>query len=142
MKNREYVREAYDEIHAPEALFGKIMDRKKESNMRNVLKYAVAAFGVFALTFVTSNAICYAATGETWVKKAIIYINGEETEADMIWTQEGDALVGRAEMDTENGAVTQVIEVPDASDDLEVENVVIEITDTNVDEYEIELNGK
>lgn len=30
----------------------------------------------------------------------------------------------------------------DASDDLEVENVVIEITDTNVDEYEIELNGK
>lgn len=90
MKNREYVRKAYDEIHAPEALFEKIMDRKKENNMRNVLKYAVVTFGVFALTFVTSNAVCYAATGETWIKKAIIYINGEERETDMTWNRKSE----------------------------------------------------
>ena len=30
MNNRDYVRGAYDEIHAPDALFGKVMDMKNK----------------------------------------------------------------------------------------------------------------
>lgn len=52
----------------------------------------------------------------------------------MNWTPEGDTLIGKAKMETENGVVTQVVEVPNASGDLEVENVVIEITDNSADE--------
>ncbi len=37
-------------------------------------------------------------------------------------------------METENGVVTQVVEVPNVSDEMEVENVMIEITDNTVDE--------
>ncbi len=136
MKNRDYVRGAYDEIHAPDALFGKVMNmKKKENNMRNVLKYAAAAFGVFAITFAASNGICYAATGETWVSKAIVYINGEEQEMDVTWSQDGDTLVGEVEIAAEEGVVYEVVEVPDENGDIVVEDVQIEFTDNNVDEF-------
>lgn len=139
MKNRDYVRGAYDEIHAPDALFGKVMNmKKKENNMRNVLKYAAAAFGVFAITFAASNGICYAATGETWVGKAIVYINGEKQEKDITWTQDGDTLVGEVEIAAEEGVVYEVVEVPDENGDIVVEDVQIEFTDNNVDEFAVD----
>ena len=41
MKNRESVKRVYDEIHAPDALFGKVMEMdKKQSKVRNIVKYA------------------------------------------------------------------------------------------------------
>lgn len=139
MKNREYVRGAYDEIHAPDALFGKVMNMKKKDNgMRNVLKYVAAAFGVFALTFAGTNGICYAATGETWVEKAIVYINGEKQEVDMSWSQDGDTLVGQAEITTDDGVVYEVVEVPNEDGDVVVEDVVMEFTDNNVDEFAVD----
>lgn len=118
MKNRDYVRGAYDEIHAPDALFGKVMNmKKKENNMRNVLKYAAAAFGVFALTFAASNGICYAATGETWVEKAIVYINGEKQEVDVTVTQEGDAVVAEMslEVDENDDVVVSMVDEADVA---------------------------
>lgn len=119
MNNREYVRGAYDEIHAPDALFGKVMDMKnkelKKFDKRNVLKYA-AAFMAFAIAFAGSNGICYAATGETWVKKAYVYINGEKQEADITYTQQGDTVVGEMELEVdENDDV--VVSVVDEADE-------------------------
>ena len=35
MNNRDYVRGAYDEIHAPDALFGKVMDMNKKEAKKN-----------------------------------------------------------------------------------------------------------
>ena len=91
MKNRESVKRLYDEIHAPDALFGKVMEMdKKQSKVRNIVKYAMGTAAALALAFVTSNGICYAATGQTWVSKAIVYINGEATEQELEWHQEGD----------------------------------------------------
>lgn len=112
MNNRDYVRGAYDEIHAPDALFGKVMNmKKKENNMRNVLKYA-AAFAAFAVAFAGSNGICYAATGETWVEKAYVYINGEKQEQDITYTQQGDAVVGEMSLtvDENDDVVVSVVD--------------------------------
>lgn len=115
MNNRDYVRGAYDEIHAPDALFGKVMDMKnkevKKFDKRNVLKYA-AAFAAFAVAFAGSNGICYAATGETWVEKAYVYINGEKQEQDITYTQEGDMVVGemQLEVDENDDVVVSVVD--------------------------------
>ena len=120
MNNRDYVRGAYDEIHAPDALFGKVMDMKnkevKKFDKRNVLKYA-AAFMAFAIAFAGSNGICYAATGETWVEKAIVYINGEEHEVDVTVTQEGDAAVAEMSLtvDENDDVVVSMVDESDVS---------------------------
>lgn len=144
MNNRDYVRGAYDEIHAPDALFGKVMDMKnkeaKKFDKRNVLKYA-AAFAAIAVAFAGSNGICYAATGETWVEKAYVYINGEKQEVDMTWSQDGDTLVGQAEITTDDGVVCEVEEVPNEDGDIVVDDVVMEFTDSNVDEFAVNDDG-
>lgn len=120
MNNRDYVRGAYDEIHAPDALFGKVMDMKnkevKKFDKRNVLKYA-AAFAAFAVAFAGSNGICYAATGETWVEKAYVYINGEKQEVDVTITQEGDATVAEMHLDVDENddVVVSMVDEADVS---------------------------
>lgn len=106
MKNKEAIKHVYDEIHAPDALFGKVMEMdKKQSKMRNVMKYAVGTAAAFAIAMITSNGICYAATGETWISKAIVYINGEETEQEVTWHQNGDYVYGEVEVPVEDGEV-------------------------------------
>lgn len=109
MKNRESVKRLYDEIHAPDALFGKVMEMdKKQSKVRNIVKYAMGTAAALALAFVTSNGICYAATGQTWVSKAIVYINGEATEQELEWHQEGDLLYSTIEVPVEEGDEARV----------------------------------
>lgn len=120
MNNRDYVRGAYDEIHAPDALFGKVMDMKnkevKKFDKRNVLKYA-AAFMAFAIAFAGTNGICYAATGETWVEKAIVYFNGEEQEVDVTFTREGDTVVGNMSLvvDENDDVVVSMVDEAEVS---------------------------
>ena len=120
MNNRDYVRGAYDEIHAPDALFGKVMDMKnkevKKFDKRNVLKYA-AAFMAFAIAFAGSNGIYYAATGKTWVEKAYVYINGEKHEVDVTVTQEGDAAVAEMSLtvDENDDVVVSMVDESDVS---------------------------
>ena len=109
MKNRESVKRVYDEIHAPDALFGKVMEMdKKQSKVRNIVKYAMGTAAALALAFVTSNGICYAATGQTWISKAIVYINGEAMEQEIEWHQEGDLLYSTIEVPVEEGDEAQV----------------------------------
>lgn len=106
MKNKETIKHVYDEIHAPDALFGKVMEmdkNKKQPKARNVIKYAMGTAAAMVFAFVTSNGICYAATGETWVSKAIIYINGEATEQELEWHQEGELLYSTIEIPVEEG---------------------------------------
>ncbi len=109
MKNKETIKYVYDEIHAPDMLFGKVMEMdKKESKMRYVFKYVVGAAAALAITFVTSNGVCYATTGETWVSKAIVYINGEKTEQEVTWHESGDLVYGEIEVPVEDGEEVQV----------------------------------
>ena len=129
MKNRDYVRSAYDEIHVPDALFGKVINMKKENKTRSVLKSAAIAFGAFIITFVASNGICYAATGETWVGKAIVYINGEKQEHEITYVQEGDKIVGEIEFEVDEQQ-DMLVRVDDEADGAVEYNIQV---DSNAD---------
>ena len=95
MKEAENVKKVYDQIHAPEALLGKVMEMKKDTfKFRNCVKYAVAAVAALVFTFVASNGICYAATGQTWISKIKININGNEVTPDVTWEEKDGNMVG------------------------------------------------
>lgn len=74
-----------------------------------------------ALCLVASNGICYAATGHSWVTKAIVYINGEASEQDIVMEKQEDGnvqsidmtpeevqkLIESGELQTDSGSVTE-----------------------------------
>lgn len=139
MNNNDYIRGTFDEIQTPDALFGKVINmNKKQSKMRNIMKFATRAAAAFAILFVGSNGICYAATGQTWVEKIIVNVNGEEKEVDIEWTEDDDTLTGIAtfEVDEEDGAepVEYIIAVEneEGSSKPEVNVVGQEDSDTKV----------
>ena len=142
MKNREKVERVYSEIHAPEALVWKVMDMSKEMktkkfNTRNVVKYAVCTLAIMAMTFVASNGICYAATGETWVEKIKLIINGEEKEYDMHWSKDENGRHGEVTIPEENGSETKI--VIDVEDDAEIDTDILIDTGDGVDENGMEV---
>lgn len=106
MRNSEYYKKAYDEVHAPAALLGKVMDMKKERKeikKKNTVKKWLTAAAAMAFCFVASNGICYAATGKTWVQKVTVYLDGQPCEQEITFHQEGDVLIGELEVsDAEN----------------------------------------
>ena len=123
---KEKIRQVYDEIHAPEVLLGKVMEMKKdEFKGRRMVKYIAAAVLALAITVVASNGICYAATGETWIGKMKVWINGVETEQDVTWQQDGDTLIGTLEMELEEGEPFEMEIVAEAGETDEFEEVVI-----------------
>lgn len=116
MKNYEKFKQTFDEVHAPEGLLGKVMDlqmEKREFKTRNFVKAAVCVLAVTIGMFAASNGICYAATGESLVTKMKIVINGEETQQDVEWTQQGDSYVGEIVIPSEDGSSVTVFTVSD-----------------------------
>ncbi len=123
MKNSDKIRTVYDEIHASDALFRKVMDMKKnESKFRSVMKYAVTAVAGVAVMFAASNGVCYAATGETLTSKISLLINGEEQDADVTWYQDEEGVYGELEVTVEEG-----------------DDVYFEMTDTIIDTLESDV---
>ena len=123
---KDKIRQVYDEIHAPEALLGKVMEMKKdEFKGRTAVKYIAAAILALVITVVASNGICYAATGETWIGKMKVWINGVETEQDVTWQQDGDRLVGIMEMEVEEGEPLSLEIATDGEETDKFEEVVI-----------------
>ena len=103
MNETENVKKVYDQIHAPEALLGKVMEMKKDTfKFRNCVKYAIAAVAALVLTVVASNGICYAATGETLFSKIKVCINGKEITPDVTWQEEDGRMVGSFEMELDS----------------------------------------
>lgn len=117
MRNSEYYKKAYDEVHAPAALLGKVMNMKKERKeikKKNTAKRWLTAAAALALCFVASNGISYAATGETWVQKVTVYLDGELVEQEVTFHQEGDMLIGELELpDVEDNVYVAVETVAD-----------------------------
>ena len=126
---KDKIRQVYDEIHAPEALLGKVMEMKKdEFKKRVVIKYIAAAVLALVLTVVASNGICYAATGETWIGKIKILVNGVEQEHDITWEKDGDLIFGIMEIEVEEGEPLSLEMVTDAAEAAgadSIEDVVI-----------------
>ena len=73
-RKMELYRETFSEVHAPDALKGKVKDM---ANNKKALWTAALA----AIVFTSSNVVAYAATGETWVKMVTININGKKLQA-------------------------------------------------------------
>lgn len=105
MSNKSYYKGTFDEVHIPKALLGKVVNMdmdKTKKRKTNKLRVALASVAAFALCMIVSNGICFAATGETWVSKVIMTINGEEVEQEVTWHQEGDVIIGELEYELEN----------------------------------------
>ena len=103
MKEAEDVKKVYEQIHAPEALLGKVMEMKKDTfKFRNCMKFAVAALAALVLTFVAGNGICYAATGETLFSKIKVSINGKEVTPEVKWEERDGNMVGSFEMELDS----------------------------------------
>lgn len=126
MKNKEYYQETFNEIHVPEAVLGKVRDMKMEEKKiqkKSRLRYAAAIAAAFGLCIVASNGICYAATGNTWVEKVILYVNGEPVEQDITWYQEGDTVYGQMEYEIEGDEPASVVFYDGAGAAPELEDV-------------------
>lgn len=136
MKERESVKKVYDEIHAPEALLRKVMEmNKKDFKFRNAVKFVAMAAAALAITVVASNGICYAATGETWIGKMKVLINGVETEQEVTWEQQEDMLVGTIEMEIEEGEPFEMeIVTEEETERLEDTVVIAVVTETEKEE--------
>ncbi len=104
MSNQSQYKAMMEGIHAPAELLGKVkgipMERTKKRTI--ALKYATAACAALLGVFVVTNGVCYAATGETWVEKATVWVNGEPVEMDVQMTQNGDVTVGTVEYTVED----------------------------------------
>ena len=118
MKNKEYYQGTFDEVHVPKAVLGKVKGMKMEEKKiqkKSKLRYAAAIAAAFGLCIVASNGICYAATGNTWVEKVILHINGEAVEQDITWHQDGDLVYGEFEYETD-GEEPAVVEFYNGED--------------------------
>lgn len=150
MRNSEYYKKAYDEVHAPAALLGKVMNMKKERNeikKKNTAKKWLTAAAAMALCFVASNGIAYAATGETWVQKVTVYLNGEPVEHDVTFRQEGDMYIGEFDMDVDEDSSVHVELIGDgvAGEELSLDDQINFVTETDVvqenDRVYLVING-
>lgn len=93
-----------------------------------MIKYIAAAVLALVLTVVASNGICYAATGETWIGKIKILVNGVEQEHDITWEKDGDLIFGIMEIEVEEGEPLSLEMVTDAAEAAgadSIEDVVI-----------------
>ena len=114
--NKNYFKETFEEMHAPEGLRRKVIKmseyKEKKNGMSVVKKLAVAA-ALAAVVFAGSNGVAYAMTGSTWVESMLarVRINGEWQNVEM----EGEIL--------EDGTV-QYSTTLEVEEDDEVEIVV------------------
>ena len=106
MSNRSQYKAMMEGVHAPADLLARAkgipMEKKstqRTMTMRIAAATCAAVLGVFAVT----NGVCYAATGETWVEKVTVFVNGQEQEVDMTFSQEGDATVAEMTVETDEG---------------------------------------
>ena len=98
------------------------------------LKMATAACAGLLGVFVVTNGVCYAATGETWVEKATVCINGEPVDVDVQMSQDGDVTTGTIEYEVSDadgeGGRIELISTVEGGD---VNDGTFEITDYTVD---------
>lgn len=113
MTNKDKYKQAFSVLHASTDVRMEDIMKKKSANVAKRIAVAAVALTV---GFVGSNGVCYAATGETWVEKVFVKVNGVDTEV--------------TKMELEDGMVGFEIELPPYQDgeNLEEQSAII-ITD-------------
>lgn len=110
-QNKNLYQQTFNEIHASPELLGKVKDMKNTNKRKKVSRIGYSLAAALALCFIFSNIITYAATGSTWVTKAIVRINGEEKPVDLFLTQDENG----------NDIYTATFEVDDSEKDMTIE---------------------
>lgn len=105
LKLKKEYKEIFAEIHASEALAGKVKgvaklgeperkaakDQVLSKKITTLKKLAMVA-AAFVVLMVGSNTVLYATTGSIWVKRLVIFSNNKEYPADMRAEVRGDNL--------------------------------------------------
>lgn len=86
MTNKEKYKQAFSVLHASTDVRMEDIMKKKSANVAKRIAVAVVALTV---GFVGSNGVCYAATGETWVEKVFVKVNGVDKEAIVTENEDG-----------------------------------------------------
>lgn len=104
MSNQSQYKAMMGEVHASADLIGKVkgIPMEKTKKRTTALKFATVTCAALLGVFVITNGVCYAATGETWVEKVTVWINGEPVEMDVQMRQEGDVTMGTVEYTVED----------------------------------------
>lgn len=106
--NHEFYQSTFDEVHAPDELLRKVQNmsntetKKKVYAIRKVIYIAAAIIIVFA----ASNAVVYAATGETWVEHTVhAVVNGDDYNAKTVnkYDDNGQVSSQKVEINYGNG---------------------------------------
>lgn len=85
-KNRAYFQETFQEVHAPEALAGKVRNMTKTEAKKlglSVVKKLAVAAAIAAVLFAGSNVVAYATTGSTWLETVVVHFNVNGATYDM-----------------------------------------------------------
>lgn len=90
MTNKERYQKAFSVLKASREIRMEDLEMKKKVNVSK----GVAVAATVALCFAGTNGICYAATGDTWVEKVIVYFDGEEVEKDVTVKDLGNGNYG------------------------------------------------
>lgn len=132
MSNQSQYKAMMGAVHASADLRGKVRDIPMEKTKKRgmALRLATATCAGLLGVFVVTNGVCYAATGETWVEKATVWVNGEPVELDVQMRQEGDVAVGTVEYtvedaDGEGGDIAMTMSAEDGN----FSNMAYEIKD-------------
>ena len=121
---KEY-RDTFSEIHAPEALVGKVRDMVKKENVKmgmSFVKKLAVTTAAAAVLFVGSNGVAYAATGSTWVETVVIHFNGSGYDAGV------------------NGEVGEDAVTYSVDENVDMEGIEIDLTEElpfTVEEYNV-----
>ena len=116
MTNKEKYQQAFSVLQASaDVRLEDIMKRRSANITRRIAVAAVA----LAVGFVGSNGVCYAATGETWVEKVFVKVNGVEREATVMENEDGTVSYGiqlEPYQEGENYVEQQVVIVTEEED--------------------------
>lgn len=130
MTNKEKYKQAFSGLHASIDVGMEDIMKKKSANIAK--RIAVAAVAL-AIGFAGSNGVCYAATGETWVEKVFIKVNGVDKEAIVTENEDGSVnydIKLDPYQDGENYVDPEVVISTDKEDTLE-EIIVNELESGN-----------
>ena len=86
MTNKEKYKQAFSGLHASIDVGMEDIMKKKSANIEK--RIAVAAVAL-VVGFAGSNGVCYAATGETWMEKVFVKVNGVDREAIVTENEDG-----------------------------------------------------
>lgn len=137
MSNKKLYKETFDSIQMSEETFRKVMNMNENTQLtpKRTFKFhnvAVAAVATFALLFISSNAISYAATGNTLLETVTIYMNGNKVDDSQLksYTDKNGNTHYEMELEKEDGSSGEIV-VYDAASDMGYSVSLDSETDSN-----------